>query len=850
MTTLKHLFNKNHWLFALIGVLILQSCETDETSMPGVPGEPEEIEVTHTIAQLKDLYDGSEIYTIEEDATIKGVVNSSDEEGNNFKNIYIQDETGGLYVGINKGDLYQDYAIGQTIYIKCQNLQLGNYGGLIQLGQEYNGSIGKIEEDQIGDFIFPGDAGDAPSPTILDLNDLPEDLDPIYSTWVTITGVQFNDEDAGKAYGVVEGQDFSAVNRTLTDPKANALVVRTSKYANFAEDLTPTLSGSVSGILTVFNGTLQLVLNTDADVAFEADRFEVSIGSGSGTLTDAYDVPKAKSKQGEDDKWVKGYIVGYLNNNELFTSADNALPSNMAIALDPNETDIANILSVQLSSSYGFVRSSLNLLDNPDNLGMEVWLNGNLEAYFGIPGIKSVYQFSLDGENIEEEPLSGIIGQGDDILGSSLTDTSIDFKTYNVIQSDEIWTASSGSAEINGYNNGANESWMISSTSIDFTGYTNPQLALTENISYGKGLEFVQVLISSDYSSGDPSAATWTDATVDGTRASGGATTTLFNVTGNVYIAFKYTNSDNTDASAWSISTVKAQEADNGGGTDPGTGEGTLANPYDIATAQANQDNGNDVWVTGFIIGYMENGALVNSADGASSSNMVIGSTAGDTDLSNALTVQLPSGFVRESLNLADNPGNLGIQVWLKGDLTAYFGYPGIKAVDQFSTDGENIATEGGSDPVGVANGDFEGTWSSDTQPDGWTKAENVTKETSIIHGGATSAKHTGDGTKDLSQYIEAEQGATYKISFWYYVETGDGSDARLWSFFKDASNANTGDIKGNDGDYLSNPNGNGAWNHYEADYTAPAGTTQIYLEFRTYTGAVVYYDDITVVKQ
>jgi hypothetical protein len=49
------------------------------------------------------------------------------------------------------------------------------------------------------------------------------------------------------------------------------------------------------------------------------------------------------------------------------------------------------------------------------------------------------------------------------------------------------------------------------------------------------------------------------------------------------------------------------------------------------------------------------------------------------------LSVQLPSGELRDDLNLVDNPGLLGRKVCLKGDIVeAYYGIPGIKNISEY----------------------------------------------------------------------------------------------------------------------------------------------------------------------
>ena len=47
--------------------------------------------------------------------------------------------------------------------------------------------------------------------------------------------------------------------------------------------------------------------------------------------------------------------------------------------------------------------------------------------------------------------------------------------------------------------------------------------------------------------------------------------------------------------------------------------------------------------------------------------------------------MQLPSGSLRDELNLVDNPQQLRRKIYLRGDIVdAYFGIPGIKNISEY----------------------------------------------------------------------------------------------------------------------------------------------------------------------
>ena len=151
-----------------------------------------------------------------------------------------------------------------------------------------------------------------------------------------------------------------------------------------------------------------------------------------------------------------------------------------------------------------------------------------------------------------------------------------------------------------------------------------------------------------------------------------------------------------------------------------------------------------------------------------------------------------------------------------------------------------------------LLNGDFE-NWDDDTTPTSWTKVENITKESTEIHGGSFSAKHVG-GTKKLAQTIEGViAGNSYTMTLWYKVTGGDDTDARIWSYWKNAAGDSVNDadtdasLRGPSNGYLDN-NG-GAWTKYEVTVIAPAEVTKLYFELRAYGSATVYYDDLSFVN-
>jgi len=162
-----------------------------------------------------------------------------------------------------------------------------------------------------------------------------------------------------------------------------------------------------------------------------------------------------------------------------------------------------------------------------------------------------------------------------------------------------------------------------------------------------------------------------------------------------------------------------------------------------------------------------------------------------------------------------------------------------------------------------LANPGFE-TWTNGTAPDGWTLGTasyaTISASTSIFNEGLQSFKvtaaATSGGTYSVSQIVPITAGKTYTLKMSYYIETGDGTDARVWSdwcnvvtgtttTYASLSHADSVLLMGPGGGAAYFPDVRGVWNTYTCDVVAPAtGFNSFSFQFRTYkTPAVVYWD-------
>ena len=78
------------------------------------------------------------VVSFQEDLIIEVYVVSSDQAGNFYKELIIQDDplnpTKGVALQLNESNLYEHFPIGSKIYIQLNGLSIGYQNGIIELG--------------------------------------------------------------------------------------------------------------------------------------------------------------------------------------------------------------------------------------------------------------------------------------------------------------------------------------------------------------------------------------------------------------------------------------------------------------------------------------------------------------------------------------------------------------------------------------------------------------------------------------------------------------------------------------------------------------------------------------------
>ena len=131
-----------------------------------------------------------------------------------------------------------------------------------------------------------------------------------------------------------------------------------------------------------------------------------SEGVGNGTEANPYIVSDITNGAKGNNVFVKAYIVGFVPDKSIeeakFTAEGCESESNVIVAASADETNVSNVMPVQLP--VGAVRTGINLKGNPGNIKQEVVLCGNVENYFGKPGLKAVVWAKIGGKEFGIKP--------------------------------------------------------------------------------------------------------------------------------------------------------------------------------------------------------------------------------------------------------------------------------------------------------------------------------------------------------------------------------------------------------------------------------------------------------------
>ena len=162
------------------------------------------------------------------------------------KNVYVQDETGGLQIRFTSDVTWN---FGDELSIDISGAKMKYYGGALQIE---NLSNSKVE------VLSTGNAVEAKQVSVADF------MEGKYeSQYVALPDVQVVEADLGKTF--VIGGSHTSIN--VEDITGHSFVIFSSKYTVFGAEQVPQGAGTLKGVSMVYNGTMQIGLTSTGDYA-------------------------------------------------------------------------------------------------------------------------------------------------------------------------------------------------------------------------------------------------------------------------------------------------------------------------------------------------------------------------------------------------------------------------------------------------------------------------------------------------------------------------------------------------------------------------------------------------------
>jgi len=250
-------------IIATTGIIVSCNKKFDEPPAASIPDS----KVNTTIKALKGLHTLGGYEQVTHDLIISGIIVGNDKNGNLYKQVCIQDATGGITVLLDGNSLYAQYPVGRQLFIKCKGLWLSDYGKLIQLGVidksvPGNPSLTGIPSTLFDIYIEKGTFNNPVTPKIVTIREL---NDTLQSTLIQVNNVEYQASDTGRTYADTSANK-SSVNLTLHECSGSKVVTYTSGYASFAGLKPPKGNGSVTAVYFIYKTTPELIIRDTSDV--------------------------------------------------------------------------------------------------------------------------------------------------------------------------------------------------------------------------------------------------------------------------------------------------------------------------------------------------------------------------------------------------------------------------------------------------------------------------------------------------------------------------------------------------------------------------------------------------------
>ena len=276
---------KNHYLQVLILLnLVFISCvKTDDFELP--KSESKEISIDGNITGISAVKSNFKpateaIYVFSEtNAWMEAYVVSSDEGGNFYKELVLQDKpenpTAGILLLIDANSLFETYNFGRKIFVKLDGLALWSNNGVHQLGIQNRGDVVAIPSSRIDNHLVRTTETAEIIPLELEISEFKEEHENLF---IKLKKVQFNRNllrtEHRFTFAGETTDEYDGERQLESCETGAATTLSSSTFSGFNSLYLPENSGSVEGILSrnFYDDYFVLSVNSPDAFAFDSAR--------------------------------------------------------------------------------------------------------------------------------------------------------------------------------------------------------------------------------------------------------------------------------------------------------------------------------------------------------------------------------------------------------------------------------------------------------------------------------------------------------------------------------------------------------------------------------------------------
>ncbi len=268
--------------FIVLSLLCFSCVPDGDFDVPEIATETVEVEVNFSIAKVKEFYRGFDPTLIEAGPNadtplyVEGYVVSSDESGNFFRTLIIQDKpenpTSAIAISTDATDVYTLFEPGRKVFVRVDGLYSGEYARLPSIGLQGEGGSGEVGRISTGEF----DERVVRTNIIEDLVPLPIKINEVAEEYlnmlVQFDNVQIPEKDLGNSYANLI--NTYGVDQIIENCTGEQVILRTSGFADFKSLELPAGNGSIITVLGRFNANFQVYIRDISDVEMNGKRCE------------------------------------------------------------------------------------------------------------------------------------------------------------------------------------------------------------------------------------------------------------------------------------------------------------------------------------------------------------------------------------------------------------------------------------------------------------------------------------------------------------------------------------------------------------------------------------------------